>query len=125
MSDAVVERVFARIFREVKGVELALPLPRMTWIDAMENYGSDKPDTRFGMKLVNLTERLGKTRLPGVRFGHRGRRPRRGDQREGAGVHDAQGDRLAGEFKTYRAKGLAVHDASPPTAASRARSTNS
>ncbi len=55
---AVVERVFARIFREVKGIELSLPLPRMTWNDAMENYGSDKPDTRFEMKLVNLTDKL-------------------------------------------------------------------
>ena len=55
---AVIENVFARIFREVKGVELTLPLPRMTWIDAMENYGSDKPDTRFEMKLKNISENV-------------------------------------------------------------------
>ncbi|MEE1199969.1 MAG: aspartate--tRNA ligase, partial [Christensenellales bacterium] len=55
---AVVENVFARVFREVKGVELPLPLPRMPWIEAMENYGSDKPDTRFEMKLVNLTDKV-------------------------------------------------------------------
>ena len=58
---AVVERVFARIFREVKGVEIKLPLPRMTWNHAMENYGSDKPDTRFGMTLVNLTDKFAHT----------------------------------------------------------------
>ena len=55
----VVERVFAKVFEEVKGVKLELPLPRMTWNYAMENYGSDKPDTRFEMCLVNLTEKLG------------------------------------------------------------------
>lgn len=58
---AVIERVFARIFREVKGIEIKLPLPRMTWNHAMENYGSDKPDTRFGMTLVNLTDKLAHT----------------------------------------------------------------
>ena len=55
---AVVERVFAKIFREVKGIELQLPLPRMTWEYAMENYGSDKPDTRFEMRLKNLSDKL-------------------------------------------------------------------
>ena len=55
----VVENVFAKVFKEVKGIDLELPLPRMTWNYAMENYGSDKPDTRFEMRLVNLTEKLG------------------------------------------------------------------
>ncbi|MBQ3574210.1 MAG: aspartate--tRNA ligase, partial [Clostridia bacterium] len=59
MIYAVVEDVFAKVFKEVKGVDLELPLPRMTWNYAMENYGSDKPDTRFEMRLVNLTEKLG------------------------------------------------------------------
>ena len=53
---AVIERVFARIFREVKGIEIKLPLPRMTWNHAMENYGSDKPDTRFGLEIQDVTE---------------------------------------------------------------------
>ena len=55
----VVENVFAKVFKEVKGIDLELPLPHMTWNYAMENYGSDKPDTRFEMRLVNLTEKLG------------------------------------------------------------------
>lgn len=59
MIYGVVEQVFAKVFKEVKGVELQLPLPRMTWDYAMENYGSDKPDTRFEMRLVNLSEKLG------------------------------------------------------------------
>ena len=58
---ANVERVFARIFKEVKGIDLALPLPRMPWVEAMERFGSDKPDTRFSMELVDLTDKLGAT----------------------------------------------------------------
>ena len=52
------ERLLQFIFREVCGVELTLPLRRMRWIDAMNDYGSDKPDLRFGMKLMDLTELL-------------------------------------------------------------------
>lgn len=50
------ERLLAKLFREVLGVEVALPIPRMTWQEAMERYGSDKPDTRFGMELTDVTE---------------------------------------------------------------------
>ena len=53
---AVVEGAFAAVFRKVKGIELQLPLPRMTWKDAMEQYGSDKPDTRYGMKISTVNE---------------------------------------------------------------------
>jgi len=52
----VVEGAFAAVFKNVKNIDIQLPLPRMTWRDAMENYGSDKPDTRFEMKLKNFTE---------------------------------------------------------------------
>ncbi len=50
------ERLVAKIMKDVKGIDLQLPLRRMTWHDAMETYGIDKPDTRFGLKLVNLNE---------------------------------------------------------------------
>ncbi len=104
---AVVERVFARIFREVKGVELALPLPRMTWIDAMENYGSDKPDTRFGMKLVNLTERLGKTGFPVFDSAiEAGGRVEAINAKGLASMTRKEIDSLGEFVKTYRAKGL-------------------
>lgn len=53
---AVVEGAFQAVFREVMGVELQLPLPRMTWRDAMDNYGSDKPDTRFDMTIRTVDE---------------------------------------------------------------------
>ncbi|MDD4080898.1 MAG: aspartate--tRNA ligase [Eubacteriales bacterium] len=51
----VVEGAFADVFREIKGIEILLPLKRMTWHDAMETYGSDKPDTRFGLKIKTVT----------------------------------------------------------------------
>ncbi|WP_085508962.1 aspartate--tRNA ligase [Thalassobacillus devorans] len=50
------ERMMARVMKEVKGIELETPLPRMRYEEAMERFGSDKPDTRFGMELVNVSE---------------------------------------------------------------------
>ena len=50
------ERLIARIWKVVKGVELPLPLPRMTWHEAMERYGTDRPDTRYGMELVGVSD---------------------------------------------------------------------
>ena len=50
------ERLLQKLFQEILGVELPLPFPRMTWQEAMDRYGSDKPDTRFGMELKDVTE---------------------------------------------------------------------
>ncbi|MBU9725853.1 aspartate--tRNA ligase [Diplocloster modestus] len=50
------ERLLARVFKEAIGVEVTLPIPRMTWQEAMDRFGSDKPDTRFGMELVDVSE---------------------------------------------------------------------
>ena len=50
------ERLLKYVFQEAVGVDVSLPLPRMTWQEAMDRYGSDKPDTRFGMELVNVSE---------------------------------------------------------------------
>ena len=50
------ERLLAKLFKDVLNVEVELPIPRMTWQDAMDRYGSDKPDTRFDMELKNVTD---------------------------------------------------------------------
>ena len=50
------ERLIARVFKETLDVEVPLPLKRMTWQEAMDRFGSDKPDVRFGMELVDVSE---------------------------------------------------------------------
>jgi aspartyl-tRNA synthetase len=50
------ERLLAYLFKNVLGIEISLPIPRMTWQEAMDRFGSDKPDVRFGMELVDVSE---------------------------------------------------------------------
>jgi len=50
------ERLLAKVFKEAIGVDVKLPIERMTWQEAMERFGSDKPDLRFGMELKNVTD---------------------------------------------------------------------
>jgi aspartyl-tRNA synthetase len=52
------EGLMAAIFREVSGIELETPFPRMTYAEAMARYGSDKPDLRYGLEIVDLTDAL-------------------------------------------------------------------
>ncbi|WP_019778795.1 aspartate--tRNA ligase, partial [Streptococcus sobrinus] len=52
----ITEGLIARVMKETKGIEVSLPFPRMAYDDAMNNYGSDKPDTRFDMLLQDLTD---------------------------------------------------------------------
>lgn len=52
----VFEGMTQHLFRELRGIEIPLPLPRMTFADAMRLYGSDKPDTRFGMEFVEVMD---------------------------------------------------------------------
>jgi aspartyl-tRNA synthetase len=59
---ALCEELMAAIWREVLGVELALPFPRLSYAEAMRRYGSDKPDLRYGMELVDLGEVFAATR---------------------------------------------------------------
>lgn len=50
------ERMLAKIFKDVLDVEVPLPIPQMTWQEAMDRFGSDKPDIRFGMELCDVTD---------------------------------------------------------------------
>ena len=53
---SVNERMLQFVCKEAIGLDVQLPIPRMTWTDAMNRFGSDKPDTRFGMELQNVSE---------------------------------------------------------------------
>ncbi|HLX62847.1 MAG TPA: aspartate--tRNA ligase [Planctomycetota bacterium] len=64
----VVETVLARMLKELKGVELKVPLPRMPFDEAMRRYGNDKPDTRFALEHIELTDLVKKFDGGGVKL---------------------------------------------------------
>ena len=102
---AVVEGAFAKVFKAVKNIDIPLPLPRMTWRQAMDDYGSDKPDTRFGMKLKDVTDVV-----RGCGFGVFDNAVSvRGINAEGGAAHLSRKeiDALGELAKTYHVKGLA------------------
>lgn len=53
---AMGEGYISRVFKDVMGIDIPTPLPRLTFKEAMERYGSDKPDTRYGMELIDLSD---------------------------------------------------------------------
>ncbi len=50
------ERLLQKLFKEILNVDIPMPIPRMTWQEAMDRFGSDKPDTRFGMELKDVSD---------------------------------------------------------------------
>lgn len=58
------ERFLQYLFKHALGVDIPLPIPRMTWIDAMNRFGSDKPDVRFGMELVDVSDAVKDSKFP-------------------------------------------------------------
>ncbi|MBQ6815081.1 MAG: aspartate--tRNA ligase [Lachnospiraceae bacterium] len=102
------ERLLAKMFKEILNVDIKLPIERMTWQEAMDRFGSDKPDTRFGMELKDVTDVV-----KGCGFGvftgaiENGGSVR-GINAEGQGAMPRKKiDALVEVAKTYGAKGLA------------------
>lgn len=102
------ERLIAHVFKEVIGYDVKLPIKRMTFKEAMEKYGSDKPDLRFGMEITDLTNVVKdvdfKVFTSALEIG--------GSVRAlclkgGASMGRKDIDRLGEFVKTYKAKGLA------------------
>ncbi len=103
------EGMIQKIMKDVKGIDIELPLRRLTWYEAMERYGIDKPDTRFGLELVNLNEVVND-----VDFAVFKNALEAGGHVKGINViGEAQNfsrkkiDQLTELAKTYKAKGLA------------------
>ena len=102
------ERLLARLFQDVLGVEVPLPIPRMTWREAMDRYGSDKPDIRFGMELQNVTEVVRDCEFAVFKGAIQQGGSVRGINAKGQGkLPRKKIDKLVSFAKDYGAKGLA------------------
>ncbi len=102
------ERLLAKLFKEVLGLEVALPIPRMTWQEAMDRYGSDKPDIRFGMELNDVTEAVRGCEFAVFKGAIENGGSVRGINAKGQGSMPRKKiDKLVSFAKDYGAKGLA------------------
>lgn len=102
------ERLLAKIFKEVIGVDITLPIQRMTWQEAMDRFGSDKPDTRFGMELVNVSETVADCGFAVFTQALENGGSVRGINAKGQGTMPRKKiDALVAFVKDYGAKGLA------------------
>lgn len=102
------ERLIAKLFKEVLGVEVKLPIERMTWQEAMNRFGSDKPDMRFGMELVDVSETVKDCEFAVFKGAIEQGGSVRGLNAEGqGGMPRKKIDALVSFAKDYGAKGLA------------------
>lgn len=102
------EGLVAHVFKEVAGVDIKLPIKRMTFKDAMEKYGSDKPDLRFGMEITNITEDVKDMDFVVFKSAlENGGSVRALCLKGGASLGRKPIDKLGEFVKTYKAKGLA------------------
>lgn len=105
----VCEGMMQRIMKDVKGIDLPLPLPRLTWHQAMEKYGIDKPDIRFGLELVNLNETVKDVEFGVFKSALEANGHVKGINIKNQASHFSRKaiDKLTEIVKTYKAKGLA------------------
>ena len=102
------ERLLAKLFREVLGVEVQLPIPKMTWQEAMDRFGSDKPDIRFGMELTDVTDAVKGCEFAVFKGAIEDGGSVRGINAKGqGGMPRKKIDKLVSFAKDYGAKGLA------------------
>ncbi|MFI3115174.1 MAG: aspartate--tRNA ligase [Clostridia bacterium] len=105
---AVNEGFLADVFKKVHNVDIALPLPRMPYQEAMDRFGSDKPDTRFGFELKDITEVVKNTEFKVFREALDGNGVIKLINVDGGAKFTRKEiDSLVEFVKTYRAKGLA------------------
>ena len=108
------ERLIKKIFGEICGVDVTLPLPRLTWREAMDRFGSDKPDMRFGMELKNVSDVVKDCEFVVFQSALKEGGSVRGINAEGqAGMARKKIDALVEYAKGFGAKGLAylaVHE---------------
>ncbi len=102
------ERLLAKLFKEVLDVDVELPIQRMTWQEAMDRFGSDKPDIRFGMELVDVTETVKDCEFVVFKGAIENGGTVRGINAKGQGAMPRKKiDKLVSFAKDYGAKGLA------------------
>ena len=105
---AVNERLLQKLFKEVLDIDVPLPIQRMTWQEAMDRFGSDKPDLRFGMELVNVTETVKGCEFAVFKNAIENGGTVRGINAKGQGAMPRKKiDKLVDFAKDYGAKGLA------------------
>ena len=108
------ERLLKKVFGEIGGIDVTLPLPRLTWKEAMERFGSDKPDMRFGMELKNVSDVVKDCEFVVFKSALEEGGSVRGINAEGqAGMPRKKIDALVEYAKGFGAKGLAylaVHE---------------
>ena len=102
------ERLIKKVFKEILDVDVPIPMQRMKYKDAMERYGSDKPDVRFGMEIHNITDIVKDSDFVVFKSAVEAGGSVRAINAEGCGHYPRkQIDSLVEFVKTYKAKGLA------------------
>jgi aspartyl-tRNA synthetase len=105
---AMAEKMLARVFREIKGIEIPTPFRRMPYIESMNRFGSDKPDLRFGLELSDLSDLVADSGFGVFKSTVAGGGVVKAVRLPGGGLSRSKVDKeLGGVVKVYGAKGLA------------------